>query len=156
MTLHQIAEVLWPLAVVLTVFLLVKARRRPRATGKLWKRTPLTKREQGMYFRLKNALPDRVVLAQVSFSALLDTRDRPTRATFDRKVADFVICSKAFEVAAVIELDDESHRGREHLDQRRDQLLTKAGIKVLRFKNIPDEGELLAALSEKSDAMPPC
>lgn len=119
-----------------------------KATGALSAKTPLTEREQAMYFRLRETLPQHVVLAQVAFSALLTTKDRPTRATFDRKVADFVLCDKAFSVLCVIELDDSTHRGREKHDASRDAMLTKAGIAVLRFKNVPDVDVLIQAVSK--------
>ncbi len=132
-----------------------RAQRRPvtsgRATGDLRARQPLTEREQAMYFRLTQALPEYVVLAQVAFSALLDTKDRPTRATFDRKVADFVVCTKAFEIAAVIELDDASHRGREEADAARNAMLERVAYRVLRFKNVPDAEALRKALIGRSE-----
>jgi len=105
---------------------------RPRA------KAPVTQHEQGMYFRLKDALPDHVVLAQVAFSALLTARAREARNRFDRKVADFVICTKAFDVVAIVELDDKSHRGKEVADAARDRLLIEAGYRVLRYPRIPD------------------
>jgi very-short-patch-repair endonuclease len=95
-----------------------------------------------MYFQLTQAFPSGVVLAQVAFSALITSKDRATRNRFDRKVADFVICTKAFQVAAVIELDDSSHRGREVQDSKRDRLLESAGYRVLRYKTIPDIDKL--------------
>lgn len=51
---------------------------------------------------------------------------------------DFVLASKAFDVVAVIELDDASHRGREDHDCGRDILLERSGYRVMRFKNVPD------------------
>lgn len=123
------------------VFVLLFAKSRPgsrRATGQLSAKQPLTPREQAMFFRLQSALPEYVVLAQVAFSALLTTRDRPTRSTFDRKVCDFVVCSKAFQVIAIVEIDDVSHRGREGADAKRDALLEAAGYRVVRFAQVPD------------------
>lgn len=112
------------------------------------KKAALTEREQGMYWRLREVVSERthVVLAQVSFSALISSRQQATRNTFNRKTADFVVFTKAFEVVAVIELDDASHRGREKEDAERARLLTDAGYRVIRFKNIPDRGELIIAL----------
>ena len=142
-----------PLIVLLLVIaamagaLMKRTERTKKATGVLSPKRPLTDREQAAYFRLRDSLPDRIVLAQVAFSALLTTKDRPTRATFDRKVADFVICSKAFEVIAIVEIDDASHKGRETNDDARDRLLTTAGYRVLRFKQVPDAAELLNALN---------
>jgi len=117
-----------------------------KATGDVRKRNPLTEREQAMYFRLTKTFPDTVVLAQVAMSALLDTNDRPTRSTFDRKVCDFVLCSKAFHVLAIVELDDSTHRNKEARDERRDAILGKAGYRTLRFKQVPDAADLRAAV----------
>ncbi|CAN5906963.1 hypothetical protein BH11PSE12_BH11PSE12_17230 [soil metagenome] len=91
-----------------------------------------------MFFRLVESLPENIVLAQVAFSALLKTTEQTTRNKFDRKVADFVICNKAFEVIAIIELDDSSHKGKEEQDAERDSLLINAGYKVIRYKKTPD------------------
>ena len=132
------------LLVVVLVFLaaLAVAIQAKRGAGAnrspITRRPPLTKREQSMHFRLVQSLPEHVVLAQVAFSALLSAKTTPTRNTFDRKVADFVVCSKAFEVVAVVELDDATHKGREGADAKRDALLTSAGYRVLRYANIPD------------------
>lgn len=139
-------KLLWVVLPVLVLVMLAAAAtgaRRPRkATGQLGARRPLTPREQSMYFRLIETFPGHIVLAQVAFSAILTTKDRPTRATFDRKVCDFVLCSKAFEVIAVIELDDASHRVRERADAKRQALLTGAGYRVERFAQIPDQHDL--------------
>lgn len=145
-------KLLW---VVLPVFVLVLlaaavagAKNKGRkATGLLGGKRPLTNREQAMYFRLAQTFPDHVVLAQVAFSAILTTKDRPTRATFDRKVCDFVLCSKAFDVLAVIELDDASHKGRHAEDAKRDAMLAKAGYRVIRFPQVPDAADLRNALA---------
>jgi len=112
--------------------------RKPSKLGEITACMPVTENEQAMYFRLVQAFPSGVVLAQVAFSALIQAKDRATRSTFDRKRADFVICTKAFQVAAIIELDDSSHRGREAQDAKRDDLLIKAGYRVLRYRAIPD------------------
>ncbi|WP_444765073.1 DUF2726 domain-containing protein [Roseateles sp.] len=111
---------------------------RARVAGDIRPKKLLTDREQPMFYRLMQAFPDDVVLCQVAFSSLLTAKDQATRSTFNRKVADFVIATKAFEVLAVLELDDSSHRGREAQDNKRDALLERAGYRVLRFKNVPD------------------
>lgn len=107
----------------------------------------LSDREQAMYFRLKDSFPEHVVLAQVAFSALLTAKAPSTRNTFDRKVADFVLFGKAFEVIAAIELDDASHKGKKTQDAARDEMLTKAGYTVWRFAQVPDKAELIAKIS---------
>ena len=102
------------------------------------KRPVLTEREQAMHNRLTQSVPDLIVLAQVSFSALLNAKTTATRNTFDRKTADFVICDRAFQVLAVIELDDASHRSKKSKDGDRDAMLRNAGYRVIRYANIPD------------------
>lgn len=109
-----------------------------RALGDIRASKLLTEREQPMFHRLVQAFPDDLVLTQVAFSALITAKDMPTRATLNRKVADFVLTTKAFEVLAVIELDDSSHKSREDHDSRRDILLERAGYRVLRFRHVPD------------------
>lgn len=108
------------------------------------KRRPLTEREQSMYFRLCSTFPELVVLSQVSFSALLISPQQSTRNGYNRKVADFVLCTKAFDVLAVIELDDKTHKGREAADEVRDSWLTGAGLRIVRYPQIPDQAKLLA------------
>jgi len=51
-----------------------------------------------------------------------------------------------FEVLAVIELDDASHKGREVQDSKRDTLLERAGYRVLRFQNVPNVDDVQRAL----------
>ncbi|WP_040501624.1 DUF2726 domain-containing protein [Herbaspirillum sp. YR522] len=114
----------------------------PTKTDSPAKKPPLTNREQAMYFRLDEVLKGHIVLAQVAFSALLKTKTQAGRNRFDRKVADFVILNKAFEVIAVIELDDASHKGRERKDAQRQTLLTDAGYRVVRYSQIPDSATL--------------
>jgi len=78
------------------------------------------------------------VLTQVAFSALMKTSEQATRSRFDRKVADFVLCSRAFEVIAVIELDDSNHEKRKKENTARDKLMIEAGYRVLRYKRVPN------------------
>ncbi|MHB1702053.1 MAG: DUF2726 domain-containing protein [Acidobacteriaceae bacterium] len=106
------------------------------------RKEPLTEREQAMYFRLKEALPECVVLAQVAFSAILDARSRATRNTFDRKVADFVICNRSFKVIAAIELDDSTHDDKKQKDGKRDDMLKRSGLSVLRYRQIPSTDQI--------------
>jgi len=101
-------------------------------------KNPLTRNEQPMYFRLVEAFPEHVVLTQVAFSALMKTSEQATRSRFDRKVADFVLCSRAFEVIAVIELDDSNHEKRKKENTARDKLMIEAGYRVLRYKRVPN------------------
>ena len=98
-----------------------------------------------MFSKLRNTLePEYVVLAQVSFGAILWTWIPAVRNRFNRKIVDFVVCDKGFNVIAVIELDDSSHKGREEQDADRDLLFKEAGIAVLRYKFTPESSKILA------------
>lgn len=114
------------------------------------KKRLLSEREEAMFNRLTGALPNKRVLVQVSFGALLTAKSRPARNTFDRKIADFVICDFAMNVIAVVELDDASHRSKEEQDKLRDSLLSNAGYRVLRYKNIPDIDQLQSDFTEQT------
>lgn len=101
-------------------------------------RPVLTLNEQPTFTRLIEALPEHFVLSQVAFSALITTTGRATRNRFNRKVADFVVLDKSFNVVAVVELDDASHKGSEAKDADRDAMLKEAGYRVIRYKRTPD------------------
>lgn len=135
-------------------FLPKKGRKSNRSASQpIFARIPLTTREQPMYFKLAQTFPEHIVLSQVSFSALLDSKHRPTRNTFNQKHADFVLCDKAFNVIAVIELDDASHKGRETQDANRQALLSKAGHRVIRYQHVPTTATLLADLLPRPQAV---
>lgn len=130
-----------------------------RLKGSFAKKKLATPREQAMYWRLVEALPhpEYIVLAQVSFGALLNAREGASRYSFSQKIADFVVTDKSFAVLAVIELDDASHRGKEDRDLVRDIMLTQAGYRVLRYPQIPDAAKLrndLAPMPDLNDLPP--
>lgn len=107
--------------------------------GKIRKSRILTMNEQPIFRKLRETLePEYTVLSQVSFSAILWTYSRAVRNRFNRKIVDFVVCDQAFNVIAVIELDDSSHNGQEKRDAERDLLFQEAGIKVIRYRNTPE------------------
>jgi len=119
-----------------------KSREKPKA------RKLMSDREKAMYERLKECFPEANVLAQVSMGALLTAKTVSSRNTFDRKIVDFVLCGKGFDVWAVIELDDSSHKGKEKTDAMRDEMLRDAGYRTLRFKNIPNREQAKEAVSK--------
>jgi very-short-patch-repair endonuclease len=117
-------------------------------------REPLSPAEQTLYWRLRQAFPDDIVLAQVAVAQLLEVENVPNRrAVFNRYrqlVADFVVCTTDFGVIAVIELDDRSHMtpGRADADARKSAALGAAGILLLRFhaSSLPSVGQLRSLL----------
>lgn len=113
------------------------------------KQSPLTGAEQEMFHRLIKALPDHIVLSQVAFSQFLYTdggdkkENFATMAMMKQKVADFMVCSQSFDIVAVIELDDSSHRDPAK-DAKRDEMLKEAGLKTIRWhvSNKPDADKI--------------
>lgn len=155
----------WPLVfLALCVVVVIALRTLERPPSALdWPvraREPLSRPEQALYWRLREAFPDHIVLAQVAIAQLLEVEKVANRlAVFNRYrqlVADFVVCTTAFRVVAVIELDDRSHQnpGRADADARKSAALGAAGILLLRFsvKGLPSVGELQSQLAGPSNA----
>jgi Protein of unknown function (DUF2726) len=113
-------------------------------------RAPLSAPEQVLYWRLCEAFPGHVVLAQVALSQLIAVeRGANRRAVFNRfsqLVADFVVSTKGFTVSAVIELDDRSHEtaARAAADARKTAVLAAAGYPLVRVRvsKMPTVAEL--------------
>jgi hypothetical protein len=115
----------------------------------------LTPVEQQLYHRLVRAYPDHIVLAQVAFSQLVGVKKGENFTAiwnrYNRLTADFVICSKDFGIAAVLELDDRSHDNpaRQDADRRKAAICEAAGIALhrLNVNPLPDEVELRTLLN---------
>lgn len=137
-------------AVIVAIAAVAKQSRSSGPTSAT-RRALMSGHEQAMYWRLREAFPDGVVLAQVAVAALI-TSAREHRNRYDRKIADFVLCDKAMGVHAVIELDDASNKGRTRQDARRAVLLERAGYRVIRFARVPDAAALRAQLAPARSA----
>jgi very-short-patch-repair endonuclease len=134
--------------ILLYVMRVKRQTARSHAPMGLHRKPVMTAREQQMYHLLQTALPECTVLAQVAFSALVTAKGRENRNRFDRKVADFVLCSQQLHVIAVIELDDSSHAGRVREDKERDDMLRLAGYVTLRYANFPTHQALRADIEQ--------
>jgi len=104
----------------------------------------ITMNEQPTFMKLREALPEHIILAQVAFSAFMTAQGYTTRNLFNRKVADFVVLDKAFNLVAIVELDDSSHKGKEKIDAERDALIREAGFRVVRYKRTPELAQIHA------------
>jgi len=109
---------------------------------KFYPKRVITAFESKMFTRLKEAFPHHHVLAQVAFSALITHDNFKIRSKFNRKVTDFVIMDREYNVFAIIELDDSSHIGKEKEDAERDAMLIAAGYTVVRYTEIPSIRQL--------------
>lgn len=149
--------VLVSIAVAIALLVLAKAKFGQDAMETNWPfyaKKALSLPEQALYFRLHNALPEYIVLAQVGLSRILGVKKgfklRTWMNRIDRMSADFVICAKDTSVIAVIELDDASHEraDRQIADTKKDRAFGAAGIRVIRWRvaSIPDEAAIRAAV----------
>lgn len=119
-----------------------------------FKKDLLSEIEQSLFHRLKEACPDKIVLAQVSMSALVGIKKSPSwKAQFNkisRKYVDFVLCRPDFSIDAVIELDDKTHEqyDRWKSDDVKNVAFKNAGIKLVRFKakELPSVEQIKAAI----------
>lgn len=123
-----------------------------------FKRKPLSENEQVMYWRLVKVLPDHVIMPQVVMSQCVGTRSRPAFATIAQKSIDFVVCTKASEIVAAIEIDDRTHNaaGRKKADETKNAALEKAGIQCIRWQagKLPNETEIIEAINTASQEPP--
>ena len=108
--------------------LLLHLRSKRAGEGEAYvRRRPLKSHEQTLYWRLVNALPDHVVLAQVAMNRCLTMRG-PHALVLGRETLDFVLCNRAMRILAVIEVEDASRPladRRAHV--RRDQMSEERG-----------------------------
>ena len=104
----------------------------------------ITNYEKIMFSELRDAVPECYIFVQVSFGAILWSASQATRNRYNRKITDFVVTDNAFNILAVIELDDKSHDGKKQQDAERDAMLKEAGYKVLRYRHMPDKQKLRA------------
>ena len=154
--------------IVLSLVAVIAFLRRPGLTKALpvTAKPLLSKPEQVLYGRLVRAFPGHIILAQVALSQLLVVARRDSSGSaqslsnrFRQLVADFVVCAPDFTAVAVIELDDRSHgrRVQRERDQRKDQFLQAAGIKVIRVAvaDIPNEAALRALVAVAPLALQP-
>ena len=127
-----------------------------------YSKRPLTTPEQVLFFRLVEALPGHIVLAQVQLSRFLGVKKGEKFHTWNnrinRKSVDFLVCSKDATVVAAIELDDTTHDkpSRVKADADKDRAIKDAGLRIVRFhvKTMPDAEAIRAAVQPALVAAP--
>ena len=128
------------------LFALRMKKETTKGTWPFYERHVMSKTEQVLYFRLVEALPECIVLAQVQLSQVLGVKkgnnSRQWLNRIDRKSLDYLICLKNCSVVAAIELDDSTHErnDRKKADQDKESALQSAGVKLIRWqaKKLPD------------------
>ncbi|GAB6140874.1 hypothetical protein JCM14076_16030 [Methylosoma difficile] len=136
--------------IVVLVWITVRSKKSDDGEWPFYAKKPLSKVEQVLYFRLVDALPDYVVLAQVQMSRFLGVKKGNDFGKWfnriNRMSVDYLVCRKDFSIVAVIELDDKSHETvkRKEADSRKNKAIEAAGLKLIRWKTtgIPDIGQI--------------
>lgn len=123
---------------------------------------PLSPPEQVLYYRLLDALPGFVVLPQVGLSRFLAVKKGENQLQWfnriNRMSVDFLLCNKAMQIIAAIELDDSTHDQpqRKKADTKKDAVLASAGIKLIRWhvKSVPTKEQIADQFLPKAIAAP--
>lgn len=131
-------------------------RRGRNGPAPYFKKTPLSEPEQVVFHRLREALPDLIVLAQVAMPAMVGIRKNGNwQSQFNeisRKHVDFVVCMQDFSIKAVIELDDSTHQRGERIksDAIKDAAFQSIGVPVIRFdvREMPSVETIRAAIEK--------
>ena len=147
-----VLAVLFIAAAVIALAYLKRQGDAPSEEWPYYAKKPLSSPEQVLYWRLNEALPEHIVLAQVALSQLLGVKKGNKFQVWHNRInqltADFVICTKDSSVVAVIELDDSTHDStrRKATDAKKDRALSAAGIKVIRWrtKELPNGAQIQA------------
>lgn len=119
-----------------------------------YSKKPLSQPEQVLYFRLIEALPNHIILAQVQLSRFLGVKKGHKSQSWlnriNRMSADFVVCNKDSSIVAIIELDDATHLkpDRQVADAKKDKAIESAEIKLIRWqaKAMPDASAIKRAI----------
>lgn len=143
-------SLLVPLIVMMIVVVVIVliAKRRSASDDHPWPftvRKPMSVPEQVLYFRLLEAMPGNIVLAQVQLSRFLGVkRGHPVQSwlnRINRLSVDFLILEKDASVVAAVELDDKTHQrsDRREADVRKNRALAAAGVRLIRWNvaNMP-------------------
>ena len=116
-----------------------RAQRHKNGPAPYFKKQPLSEPEQVLFHRLREALPEMIVLAQVAMPAMVGIRKNENwKRQFNeisRKHVDFVICHPDLSLRAIIELDDSTHQRGERIraDAVKDAAFQIIGVPMVRF-----------------------
>jgi hypothetical protein len=113
--------------------------------------------ELRFYERLREALPELTVLAQVAMRAFLNApgKDNPAWHKIKQKYCDFVVVDDAMQPVAVVEIDGPTHgqAAQRARDFDKDKALKAARVRVVRWPadRKPSGIELRNALLDNSE-----
>jgi hypothetical protein len=115
---------------------------------------PLSDRDRVLYWRLRAVLPDLIILSQVPVARFLRVEKghevREALNLVNRMTIDFLVCLPEGTIVAAIEIVDAADEFDERslADAGKTKALGSAGIKLLRWREVPSEVELRRAFLE--------
>jgi very-short-patch-repair endonuclease len=131
-------------AILLIVFKIATLKNKEvtgsRALPYFKKKTLLNEKEQVLFHRLVEAMPNCYVMAQVRLADIVGIKKTKNWQSWfnkiSRKSVDFVICNKSLVVLACIELDGKTHEqeNRQKADGDKDAALNAAEIPIIRIE----------------------
>jgi very-short-patch-repair endonuclease len=128
------------IAIIILIIKEIKNKKQQEQTWPFYAKKLLSQPEQILYFRLIEALPEHIILAQVQLSQILGVKKGNNHQAWLNRISrmstDFVVCNKDSSIVAVIELDDATHqrKDRQTADAKKDKALNSAGIKIIRWQ----------------------
>lgn len=115
---------------------------------------PLSTQEIDVFVRLRDALPNKIILARVQLPHFIRTTEREYREWVDQlteRYADFLICSEDCRPLAVIELENTTLRPsqRKPRDEVLERAVLSAKIRLFRWKysEIPSRDAIRTAMN---------
>jgi len=140
--------------VIISVLALSIRQQRSALSNSYQSRKPLSEPEQILYWRLREAMPDCVVLCQVAFSRFIEPRSVQralhTRlfSRISQKSVDFLVCLPDFTIVSAVELDDRTHR--RDKDAQRESIFADANVPLIRLnvRKLPSVDELRALFTK--------
>ena len=156
-----LAVIVVAMVLVVVMVLAVSLRKKSGPKTPAWPlkaKPPLSVSEIALFTRLQEALPEHVVLAQVTMTAIMEVAKGKEHQWALNKIAkkslDFVVCDKAMKVHGAIELDGKSHDRKRQMERDSDKeaALNAAGIKLVRFNSavLPKGPEIRESLGINS------
>lgn len=122
----------------------------------------MTGTEQKIYRKLKRALPEFEIMAQVQLSQILGVKKGHNFYKWfnriNRMSIDFVVLNSDLKAVAAIEIDDSTHRDpkRMEADAKKNKAIKSAGITILRWEpeTVPDSKVIAQYFVSKSERLP--
>jgi hypothetical protein len=134
-----ITPVLFLLVLLAVLAVLAAFLKRRAGADRYTRQALLTPNEYEFYQRLLAALPELLVLPQVSMAAVIApaASDAKRRLAAFRRISqkriDFLVCRQNLDVVCALELDDSTHN--RWRDAQRDAMLASAGVPTLRYES---------------------